>query len=206
MEEFTAVFFIVCLSCYFLVNLDNILRKHKQGKEAESYAEIEPPSGFMMSIAALGTLICFIEMLLYPILIFASLSSLLENFAYNLMPFMSYTQSLGLSLMGVGYVISIWSVIARGRYAVSWEMRNNQVLVTWGPYRYVRHPSYLAYFLMFIGLFALWPNPFTLVPLVAIPCYFHIAAREEQLLAKRFGEEYREYQKKTGRFVPKIRK
>ncbi|NIQ07584.1 MAG: isoprenylcysteine carboxylmethyltransferase family protein, partial [Candidatus Korarchaeota archaeon] len=70
--------------------------------------------------------------------------------------------------------------------------------------RYIRHPSYLGYFLMFFGIFALWPNGLTLIPLVAVPGYYSLTFVEEKLLIQRFGEEYLEYMRKTGRFLPKI--
>jgi protein-S-isoprenylcysteine O-methyltransferase Ste14 len=81
-------------------------------------------------------------------------------------------------------------------------MQNTHKLVTWGPYRFVRHPSYLAYFLLFAGLLAVWPNFLTIVPLVAIPSYVKATDREEKLLEAHFGNEYKEYQRKTGRFFP----
>lgn len=84
--------------------------------------------------------------------------------------------------------------------------RDPSVLVTWGPFRYVRHPSYLGYFLMFFGLFFLLLNLVALVPLLAIPGYIRLTTYEEQLLIARFGNEYVEYQKTTGRFVPKMKR
>jgi protein-S-isoprenylcysteine O-methyltransferase Ste14 len=118
---------------------------------------------------------------------------------------MVYIQILGLLLTFFGYFLFVWSVVSRGRYAVSWGMSENHKLVTWGPYRYVRHPSYLGYFLMFLGFFLYWTNMFTLIPLVAIPGYYWVTFDEERLLTQRFGDEYAEYQKKTGRFIPKLR-
>ena len=75
-------------------------------------------------------------------------------------------------------------MIVRGKHAVSWVMPKNQKLVTWGPYHYVRHPSYLGYFFMFFGFFFLWPNLFTLFPLVAISGYFRVTFEEERLLVR----------------------
>ena len=105
-----------------------------------------------------------------------------------------------------GYFLYIWSVLARGQYATSWAMPEDQKLVTWGPYRYVRHPSYLAYFILFIGLFLILLNLIALVPLIAVPGYVHIATVEEELLIRRFGEEYIAYRDATGKIFPKIKK
>jgi protein-S-isoprenylcysteine O-methyltransferase Ste14 len=168
-------------------------------------AEVEHPTGFIVSIAALGTFVYFAEIFAYSFLVFADQLFLLNGFVFNIeFPLMLYIQIPGLVLTITGYLLFMWSVIARGKYAVSWAMRDDHKLVTWGPYRYVRHPSYLAYFFMFIGFFLIWPNLFALVPSVAIPCYSRVTFQEEELLIRHFGIEYREYQKKTGRFIPRF--
>jgi len=204
-ETFVASFLLVCITCFFAVNLHNILKSRKPGTEEKIYAEIEHPSGFTVGLAAAGTLIYFLEALSYMFLVFASLVSVLRDLSFfPQFQFMFLMQVLGLVLTSFGYFFFIWSVIARGKYATSWKMPNSQRLVTWGPYRYVRHSSYLGYFLMFFGLFFLWPNLFTLFPLLAIPGYSRVALQEEKLLVQRFDEEYLEYQRKTGRFMPRF--
>jgi protein-S-isoprenylcysteine O-methyltransferase Ste14 len=169
-------------------------------------AEVASPSGFIVGVAALGTLAYALEVLIYEFLVFSGNNSVLSGLPVQFQ-FLSvfFVQLVGIALTFSGYFLFIWSVIARGRYSVSWEMPEDQKLVTWGPYRYVRHPSYLGYFLMFVGFFFLWPNVFTLFPFLAIPSYYKITFEEERLLMKRFGDAFIEYQKKTGRLVPKIR-
>jgi protein-S-isoprenylcysteine O-methyltransferase Ste14 len=119
-------------------------------------------------------------------------------------PLDSSVQVLGLALMGGGFFLFIWSVLARGRYSVSWDMPEDHKLVTWGPYRHVRHPSYGGYFMMFVGFCMTWLNALSLVPLVAVPGYVRLVDVEEELLVSRFGEEYRNYMDRTGRFTPRI--
>ena len=106
--------------------------------------------------------------------------------------------------MGSGVLVFTWSVLSRGRYAVSWAMPEDHVLVTWGPYRYIRHPSYLVYHLMVIGLLLTWLNLVAVVPLIAIPGYISIVPVEEDLLVHRFGDEYLRYMERTGRFIPNL--
>jgi protein-S-isoprenylcysteine O-methyltransferase Ste14 len=205
-ETAIATFLFVCLVCFFSFNLYNILIVHKRKSHAKVYAEVERPSSFTVNLAAVGTLVYFLEALLYLFLVFAGLVSVLHVFPfYFQFPFLLYTQIFGLVLTFAGYFLFIWSVVARGIHAVSWEMPENQRLVTWGPYRYMRHPSYLGYFLMFFGLFSLWPNFLTLFPIAAVPGYYRVTLEEERLLGRRFGDEYAEYQKRTGRFIPKLR-
>jgi len=205
-ETAIAIFLLICLASFASVNLHNILIVHKRKNNTKVYAEVERPLNLIVSLAALGTLAYFLEVLTYMFLVFTELFSLLyDPLFYFQLPFISYMQISGLILTFLGYFLFIWSVLARGRYAVSWNMPENQKLVTWGPYHYVRHPSYLGYFLMFFGLFFLWPSLFALALIVAILGYYRITFEEEELLRQRFGNEYLEYQKRTGRFIPKFR-
>jgi len=191
---------------FSLVNLHNIVRFHRRRSGVKSYAEVEHPSGYAMILAAGGTLAYSVAVLLFLFLAFAGISSALSDFAFGYQSsFMDYVQVPGLVFTSAGYFLFIWSVVARGRYSVSWEMPEQQELVTWGPYRYMRHPSYLGYFFMFIGLVLLWPSLLTLFPLIATPGYYQLTFEEERLLVLRFGEKYEEYQRKTGRFFPRSR-
>lgn len=205
-ESIVAIVLLVCLVCFFSVNLHNILVVHRRRGHEKVSAEVEYPSGFIVNIAGFGTFVYFFEVLAYLFLVFSGLAFLLYDAPlYFGLLLASYTQGLGLMSTIIGYLLFIWSVIARGQYATSWGMPENQKLVTWGPYKHVRHPSYLGYFLMFFGLLLIWPNLFTLIPLSAIPGYLCVAAKEEKLLTQRFGDEYLDYQRKTGRFIPRFR-
>jgi protein-S-isoprenylcysteine O-methyltransferase Ste14 len=117
---------------------------------------------------------------------------------------MCLLEPFGSFIMVLGYAIFIWSVLARGPIATSWQMRADHRVVDWGPYRYVRHPSYLGYFLMFIGFLFMWQNIIALLPLVAIPGYVLITHREDEMLAAKFGEKYLRYKKRVGGFLPKM--
>lgn len=205
-ENVVAMFLFICLGCFFSVNLHNILKGREVKRGEKVYAEVERPSGSIICLAAVGTIVYFLEVVLYLFLALTGFIHIFYGFPFHFkFPFAFYFQIVGLFSTAVGYFLFIWSVIVRGRYAVSWEMPENQRLVTQGPYRFIRHPSYLGYFLMFSGLFFLWPNLFTLFPLIAIPGYYRVTFDEERLLVERFGGEYMEYQRKTGRFIPKFR-
>jgi protein-S-isoprenylcysteine O-methyltransferase Ste14 len=204
-ETVIATFLFACLVCFFSFNLYNSLVVHKPRGDAKVYAEVGHPSGLIVSLAAVGTLVYFLEALLYLFLVFTDLISALCVLPfYFQLAFVFYMQIFGIVLTLAGYFLFIWSVAARGIYAVSWEMPEKQKLVTWGPYQYVRHPSYLGYFLMFFGLFFSWPSFFTLFPLAAVPGYYRVTIEEERLLTQRFGNEYLEYRKRTGRFFPRL--
>ena len=84
--------------------------------------------------------------------------------------------------------------------------RSNAVLVTTGPYRWIRHPFYDAGVMLIISvglmaanwLIALFGLSFAVVVAIRLP-------KEERNLIEKFGGQYRRYMAVTGRFLPKIR-
>lgn len=199
-----SIIIALLLAAFFTVNAYNVFIIGKR-RNGGSYAEVERPTSPIMALTTSCTLIFFLEALLLVFKGFFGMNlGILEYFQLKF-PFDSTLQIIGLGIMGCGFLIFIWSVIARGKYSVSWAMPKDQVLVTWGPFHHVRHPSYLGYSLMFIGLPLVVLNPVALVPLLGIPGYILAAEREEELLMERFGKAYEEYKAKTGGFLPRFR-
>jgi protein-S-isoprenylcysteine O-methyltransferase Ste14 len=197
---------LICIGAFAATNLHNILVTHQRQTLEESRAEVQRPSGVAVGTAALATFLLAMETAVFILLALTGLadpSSVPLSFKFGLWP---SVQWIGSALAVTGYSISVWSVVARGVYATSWEMKPSHRLVTWGPYRYVRHPSYLAYFLMFISMPLIWPNLLALLPIAGIPGYYVVTIREEELLTRHFGNEYIEYQKRTGRFIPRFQR
>jgi protein-S-isoprenylcysteine O-methyltransferase Ste14 len=84
--------------------------------------------------------------------------------------------------------------------------RKGESLVTNGPYRYVRNPIYLGAFTFIIALALVAANWLLLVPdiFIIVVIYLQIDGEEKMLLAK-FGDEYREYMKRTPRLIPTLK-
>jgi len=85
------------------------------------------------------------------------------------------------------------------------SIRKEHTLVTSGPYRWVRHPLYTfgTIFILAIAFasangFILGIGLLTLIPLVLR------TPLEEQRLLETFGDDYRTYMNKTGRYLPKL--
>ncbi len=84
------------------------------------------------------------------------------------------------------------------------QTRTNHTLVTGGPYRWVRHPMYFSGLLLFGGYVLLTDSWFILLTCgVAFGALFVRTSQEEANLTQRFGDEYREYARETGRFLPR---
>ena len=201
----SAITVLLCVTIFYLISLWNLLKTRKfKGKKIES--DLPPPRDALFGISAFLTLIFWLTVVVYPFLVFFNVldrvGSILLDFSFLSAPIFGW---FGLTLLISGLLLFTWSVIARKRYATSWEMPENHKLVTKGPYSLVRHPSYLSYFIMFFGLFLLWPNILTALTIFAIPGYVKITGYEEEMLIKRFRDEYRNYQRKVGKFLPRIR-
>jgi protein-S-isoprenylcysteine O-methyltransferase Ste14 len=89
-------------------------------------------------------------------------------------------------------------------WSVSLEVRERHELITGGVYRYVRHPMYSAFFLWAIAQFMLLPNwAAGISGLIGFGIlYAFRVGREEQLMVDAFGDQYREYMRRTARIVP----
>jgi protein-S-isoprenylcysteine O-methyltransferase Ste14 len=82
--------------------------------------------------------------------------------------------------------------------------RKEHMLVTSGPYRWVRHPFYVAFVLAVVANSLVAANWFLLLTgLIAFALIVVRTRKEEERLLARFGDAYREYMKKTGRFLPR---
>lgn len=84
------------------------------------------------------------------------------------------------------------------------QIREEHRLINEGVYERIRHPMYAAHWLWGIAQVFLIHNwiagPALLVTM--LPIYFYRVPREEHMLCERFGDEYRQYIKRTGRLVP----
>jgi len=98
----------------------------------------------------------------------------------------------------------LFSSIQAGITPVS-ATRTNHKLVTHGIYRWVRHPLYSIGSSFFISFGMMADNWF--IAGLGIFAFIVMAIRtpkEEANLIEKFGDEYREYTKRTGKFFPRI--
>ncbi len=80
-------------------------------------------------------------------------------------------------------------------------------LVRTGVYRVVRHPMYLSDCLLYGGWCCLWRGLyglFLLGPLFALAAWWRARLEERYLLEPAFGEEFRQYRRRTGMLLPRL--
>jgi protein-S-isoprenylcysteine O-methyltransferase Ste14 len=108
--------------------------------------------------------------------------------------------ALGLASLGLW----TWTHVALGQlWSAQLQLHADHHLVITGPYARVRHPMYTAILGWLLGLGLVTANwiPLAFTALVAVFLGLR-APREEQMMLERFGDQYRQYMKRTGRFLP----
>lgn len=112
---------------------------------------------------------------------------------------------IGLSLIMGRLVLKVWAIKTLGKFwSVQIEIREGHRLIKEGPYRFVRHPSYLSTLVevtagplilnAYYTLFFVW--------LVYFPFMLMRIWLEEKELSMKFGREYESYRKKVPLIIP----
>lgn len=112
---------------------------------------------------------------------------------------------LGLMLFVAGLVLRWWAILHLGRlFTVDVAIAHDHVVVTTGPYRYVRHPSYTGVLLAFAGYGVCLGNVYSLLAcIVPITAAFLVRIRvEEAAMCSALGDAYREYAGRTRALLP----
>jgi protein-S-isoprenylcysteine O-methyltransferase Ste14 len=101
----------------------------------------------------------------------------------------------------------VWAAISLGAgYSPLLRVAKEQVLITAGAYRWIRHPLYAFGLPLMVGWGIAAANWFITATgiLVILLAMFVRAPFEEAMMLGAFGERYREYMDRTGRFAPRL--
>ncbi len=113
----------------------------------------------------------------------------------------------GLFLIILGVILRLLVIKTLGQFfTVDVAIRHGHHLKKGGFYKYLRHPSYSASLISFIG-FGISLNNWISIILVTIPIFIAYIIRikiEENTLIGYFGNEYSDYMKVTKRIIPFI--
>jgi protein-S-isoprenylcysteine O-methyltransferase Ste14 len=177
------------ISSYFRIKAD---------KETGEKISRKVDGSMMMNIIKIGGLILWLSPFVYLI-----------NpawMAWSKIGLPEWVRWLGVALgvIGVFGIYWLFSSIGSGISPTS-GTRKEHKLVTNGIYKYIRHPLYTFGSSLFISFGMMSDNWF--IALLGILAFIGMAIRtpkEEANLIEKFGDEYREYMKHTGRFLPKL--
>jgi len=111
----------------------------------------------------------------------------------------------GIVVFWLGLAVRAWSVVTLGgSFSTFVEVDADQAVVTRGPYRWMRHPSYTGLLLIALGFGLGAANWLSLLVCAVGPALGLLPriAVEEAELTRVLGERYRSYQQATHRIVP----
>jgi protein-S-isoprenylcysteine O-methyltransferase Ste14 len=192
-------FLIAFFSIYFITHIPfDIYMLLKKGKA--SY----PSTSFNSFLE--GASVFFSTVFFWLYIIIAPILYLTRDILFLAVQFPTIVQItlviFGMILMTIGIIIASLGRIGRGAYLTKDEPK---LATKWG-HAIVRHPEYFMYIVSFVGLPFIALSPYLLILLLGIPGYIIAAKIEERVLIEEFGDEYKNYMKRVGRFFLKIRK
>ena len=122
------------------------------------------------------------------------------------LPFPRWVRWAGVLLGVLSLLLLVWVQETLGRqWSMGLELREQHALVTAGPYRWVRHPMYSALFAFLVAQCLISANVmFLLGTAISVALVYRRIPLEEAMLTGRFGDEYLEYMRNSGRFWPRI--
>jgi protein-S-isoprenylcysteine O-methyltransferase Ste14 len=180
----------------FAIHRGYYVKKYSKPEEATLKKREE---GWASKISGLFGLTGFISVIAFVInpdwLAFASLS------------FPLWARWAGIALALSGFALLQWAQVTLGK---SWSdtprMLKEQTLITNGPYHFIRHPIYTAFVLIFGSILLISANWFMGLAWLGMTV-LEVASRigfEESLMLEYFGDQYREYMKRTGQILPRL--
>lgn len=171
----------------------------------EFRAQDNPPEGLQIAWPLLVVL-----PQVYPFLV-----ALVPEIAYAAMPRLAFPgdsllQAGGFLLWGLGGLLVLWAGRALGRFMMlEIAVTRDHELIQSGPYAWIRHPTYTGAMCLAFGVALVFLSTVLLAFAVAAFVVANYRARKEERLLSSpqgFGERYRAYMARTGRFVPRLGK
>jgi protein-S-isoprenylcysteine O-methyltransferase Ste14 len=105
---------------------------------------------------------------------------------------------VGITLTIAGVAVVAWATQTAGRV----ELAEPDRLVTDGPYGRSRHPMYVGWTIIYLGIVLIRDSVWLLVLLPVLAVWVHFeTSREEKRLSRDFGPAYEQYQGRVRRYL-----
>lgn len=187
----TAIAVIVALTMSVVLPF----RLRARTKEVITHRDEGLLSAVVLRVAGAGLWLCLLAYLIIPEAV---------QFAAWKLPF--WLRWCGVTVGGACVGLMYWTLSSLGGNLTDTVVtRKEATLVTHGPYRWVRHPFYVTGALLTAAITLASANG--LIGMYGVTVFLLLAMRtplEERMLLRKFGEEYRRYMERTGRFLPRL--
>jgi protein-S-isoprenylcysteine O-methyltransferase Ste14 len=129
-----------------------------------------------------------------------------ELLGWSALPLPPWARWVGVGILGVAAVLLTWTLSHLGKNLTDTVVtRKEHTLVTSGPYRWVRHPFYVTGLVGTVSITLITANAyFAALGAVGLALLALRTPKEEANLIARFGDDYRAYMRRTGRFFPRL--
>jgi protein-S-isoprenylcysteine O-methyltransferase Ste14 len=191
--------FFILLGALLVIRLIFNLRIHQQGERVMPDREAIRKEG----IGLFTSRVVLFFVLITILVLYAIDHPWMKAFNFTLPGWLRWL-GFTIGLLSIGFLF--WTEFELGRqYSPQLQLRQEHQLITTGPYTQIRHPLYTAQDGFGLGLALVSSNwfflAFFIISLVGL--WFRVP-KEERMMLDQFGEQYQNYIKRTGRFLPKI--
>ena len=191
--------FRVMLSALYLLSLlvrSYFMRKGSESDQTISKTREERLSlPLLKSISVLGT-VAALAHVLAP-----------QRMKWAILPAPVWSRFVGVGLGASSLPLFLWTHHELGKnWSLALVTKEEHTLVSSGPYRWVRHPMYTVIFLQSLAYFLVSAN--WVIGIAGLGTSIFCVARvdeEEALMVEEFGDQYRAYMERTGRFLPPVK-
>lgn len=179
-------------------------RCERPGRNAQMQTRIDPPRllGWASDLLQVTSLV-------YPVLVVVSPGWGYEAW-FNWSSNIDFVlQAVGIGLWAAGMSVVGWAAWTLGRYMAVSGLVVGHKLIMHGPYRRVRHPVYASFIAIAAGtalIFRSYLLVAVAVAMMAATLWWTSAEEEVLASSEGFGDAYRRYAERTGRFLPRLRR
>ncbi|MDR3406006.1 MAG: isoprenylcysteine carboxylmethyltransferase family protein [Chthoniobacter sp.] len=134
-----------------------------------------------------------------------TLGSIAEFIIINRWTYSYYALGAGVLCAIISFKLRWAAIAALGKFwSLHVEIRENHEFVQSGPFRFMRHPTYFSMVLELasFGLICSAWWMLLIIPIVFLPALMLRLRLEEPALVEKFGDTYREYQRRVPMLIP----
>ena len=131
-------------------------------------------------------------------------ASVLHKFAPLPLLVDSGQNAIAITIAGSGIFLLLWSAYQFNRHKtdINYNQPSNAI-ITSGPYRFTRNPVYLSFALILLAIACQQNNSWLAIMVLpaCVATQYLVIHHEEAYLLRRFGEQYRDYQRQVRRWL-----
>lgn len=128
-----------------------------------------------------------------------------DSFIFKISTFLASSVPLFIRLAVLALCLTLGILLSKSGHRAAEDTYKGKGVIKTEAFHYVRHPLYLASMVTYFGVAVSTLSLLSLALLIPIIIFFDtIAGYEEKYMENKFGKEYTEYRKRTGKWIPGI--